>query len=118
MEENQDAHTEKGRAEDTARSRPDFWFKKKIDTCASNPHKSVKLYDAPAQHGNLRQAEFHANLDYDKAPLRWAELRRRSNNGGGVPETPPTQQNRNDIQILPYYKNGKEFNSRTRTGFT
>ena len=29
--------------------------------------------------------------------IEWAQLKRRSKNGGGVPETPPTQQNRNNI---------------------
>ena len=28
----------------------------------------------PAQHENLRQAQYHANLDYDSAPLQLAQL--------------------------------------------
>ena len=74
-------------------------FKKKIDTCASSPHINAKLHDVPAQHENLRQAQYHANLDYDAAP-KWiaiGSVECRSSNGGGVPETPPTQQNRNGI---------------------
>ena len=53
----------------------------------------------PAQHENLRQAQYHANLDYDAAP-KWiaiGSVECMSSNGGGVPETPPTQQNRNNI---------------------
>ena len=67
--------------------------------CASSPHINAKLHDVPAQHENLRQAQYHANLDYDAAP-KWiaiGSVECRSSNGGGVPETPPTQQNRNGI---------------------
>ena len=48
-------------------------FKKKIDTCASSPHINAKLHDVPAQHENLRQAQYHANLDYDAAP-KWIAI--------------------------------------------
>ena len=89
----------KGPSETSAIARPDFGFQKKFDTCASSPHINAKLHDVPAQHENLRQAQYHANLDYDAAP-KWiaiGSVECRSSNGGGVPETPPTQQNRNNI---------------------
>ena len=76
-----------------------FWISKKIHTCASSPHINAKLHDVPAQHEKLRQAQYHANLDYDAAP-KWIAIGSdecTSSNGGGVRETPPTQQNRNNI---------------------
>ena len=48
-------------------------FKKKFDTCASSPHINAKLHDVPAQHEKLRQAQYHANLDYDAAP-KWIAI--------------------------------------------
>ena len=74
IEENRDTHSPKQKTKrNTAHLRDQILdFKKKFDTCASSPHINAKHHDVPAQHENLRQAQYHANLDYDSAPLQLA----------------------------------------------
>ena len=66
----------------------------------------------PAQHENLRQAQYHANLDYDAAPLQLAQL-----NAGpatGVVFQRPHLHNKTEMAFSNFdlLQNSKDFNSR------
>ena len=85
-------------------------FKKKFDTCASSPHINAKLHDVPAQHENLRQAQYHANLDYDAAPLQLAQLN--ADPATGVVFQRPHLHNKTEMTLSNFdlLQNSKDFN--------
>ena len=94
IEENRNTHG----IEQSARHRPHLrgqilGFKKKMTHA---PPIHIKVSNFMLCQRNTKISARHSCQSRLRCSS-WAELRRRSNSGGGVPETAPTQQNINEI---------------------